>query len=54
MSRKGNYLDNVVMENFFRLLKNELLYLQEFSSIEPFITELTEIILIITIIIVSR
>ena len=28
MSRKGNCLDNSVMENFFGLLKSELLYLQ--------------------------
>ena len=27
MSRKGNCLDNAVMENFFGLLKSELLYL---------------------------
>ena len=33
MSRKGNCLDNAVMENFFGLLKSELLYLQEFDSI---------------------
>ena len=26
MSRKGNCLDNSMMENFFGLLKNELLY----------------------------
>ena len=31
MSRKGNCLDNAVMENFFGLLKSELLYLQEFD-----------------------
>ena len=30
MSRKGNCLDNAVIENFFGLLKSELLYLQEF------------------------
>lgn len=40
MSRKGNCLDNSVMENFFGLLKTELLYLQEFESIEQFIDEL--------------
>ena len=28
MSRKGNCLDNAVIENFFGLLKSELLYLQ--------------------------
>jgi putative transposase len=32
MSRKGNCLDNEVIENFFGLLKSELLYLQEFES----------------------
>lgn len=36
MSRKDNCLDNAVMENFFGLLKSELLYLQEFDSIEHF------------------
>lgn len=40
MSRKGNCLDNSVMENFFGLLKSELLYLQKFNSIEHFIDEL--------------
>ena len=36
MSRKGNCLDNAVIENFFGLLKSELLYLQEFKSMEHF------------------
>ncbi|MFQ8928482.1 MAG: transposase [Evtepia gabavorous] len=40
MSRKGNCLDNAVVENFFGLLKSELLYLQKFASIEQFKTEL--------------
>ena len=40
MSRKGNCLDNAVIENFFGLLKSELLYLQEFSSMEHFKQEL--------------
>jgi transposase InsO family protein len=40
MSRKGNCLDNAVMENFFGLLKSELLYLQNFDSIEHFKAEL--------------
>lgn len=30
MARKGNCLDNAVMENFFGLLKSELLYLRDF------------------------
>jgi transposase len=34
MSRRGNCLDNSIMENFFGLLKSELLYLQKFDSIE--------------------
>lgn len=42
MSRKGNCLDNAVMENFFGLLKSELLYLQDFQSIEHFTAELIE------------
>ena len=40
MSRKGNCLDNAVMENFFGLLKSELLYLQKFSSMTDFKNEL--------------
>jgi transposase InsO family protein len=42
MSRRGNCLDNAVMENFFGLLKSELLYLQEFDSIEHFKAELVD------------
>ena len=44
MSRKGNCLDNSVMENFFGLLKSELLYLQEFKSLEDFKKKLHEYI----------
>ncbi len=40
MSRKGNCLDNAVIENFFGLLKSELLYLQNFNSMEHFKQEL--------------
>ena len=40
MSRKGNCLDNAVIENFFGILKSELLYLQKFSSMDEFIREL--------------
>ena len=40
MSRKGNCLDNAVAENFFGLLKSELLYLKKFESMEQFKTEL--------------
>ena len=42
MSRKGNCLDNAVMENFFGHLKSELLYLQDFESVEHFIDELDD------------
>jgi transposase InsO family protein len=42
MSRKGNCLDNAVMENFFGILKSELLYLQDFESLEHFVTELID------------
>lgn len=34
MSRKGNCLDNAVMENFFGILKSEMFYLNQFKSIE--------------------
>lgn len=34
MSRKGNCLDNAVMENFFGILKSELFYTQRFKSYE--------------------
>ena len=44
MSRKGNCYDNSVMENFFGHLKSELLYLQEFESIEHFKEELIDYI----------
>lgn len=44
MSRKGNCLDNAMMENFFGLLKNELLYLQEWDSVEQFSKELVKYI----------
>lgn len=44
MSRKGNCLDNSVMENFFGLLKSELFYLRKFSSIEEFKIELASYI----------
>lgn len=40
MSRKGNCLDNAVIENFFGLLKSELLYIQEFESMGHFKREL--------------
>ena len=42
MSQKGSCLDNAVMENFFGLLKSELLYLQQFDSLEHFKQELVD------------
>lgn len=44
MSRKGNCLDNAMMENFFGLMKNELLYVNDFDSIDDFIAQLNEYI----------
>ncbi len=44
MLRKGNCLDNSVIENFFGLLKSELLYLHEFDSIDHFRKELEDYI----------
>lgn len=40
MSRKATCWDNAVMENFFGHLKSELLYNQEFESVEHFVQEL--------------
>ncbi|OTN84025.1 hypothetical protein A5819_003575 [Enterococcus sp. 7E2_DIV0204] len=34
MSRKGNCLDNALMENFFGLMKQEMYYRRHFSSYE--------------------
>jgi transposase InsO family protein len=44
MSRKGNCYDNAVMENFFGIMKSELLYLKEFESVEHFKLELEKYI----------
>jgi putative transposase len=33
MSRKGNCLDNAIIENFFGILKSELFYLKKYESI---------------------
>ncbi|SFM28096.1 Integrase core domain-containing protein [Paenibacillus sp. 1_12] len=40
MSYKGNCNDNGVIESFFGTLKSELLYVQDFESIEQFKVEL--------------
>ena len=44
MSRKGNCLDNAMMENFFGIMKSELLYLQEFKDMDHFKLELKKYI----------
>lgn len=44
MSRRGNCLDNAVMENFFGIVKSALLYLQKFTSVEHLRKELEEYI----------
>jgi len=45
MSRKGNCLDNAMMENFFGLMKNELLYINQFDSVQDFEQQLKKYIL---------
>ena len=40
MSRKGNCLDNAVMENFFGILKSECFHGRMFKTIEAFIFEI--------------
>ena len=42
MSRKGNCLDNSVMENFFGRLKTEMYYGEKFESVNTFIDKLKE------------
>jgi putative transposase len=44
MSRKGNCLDNAMMENFFGLMKKELLYINQFVDIADFKKQLKEYI----------
>ena len=44
MSRKGNCLDNSVMENFFGRLKVEMFYGEKFESVNAFIDKLKEYI----------
>ena len=46
MSRKGNCLDNSVMENFFGRLKVEMFYGEKFESVNAFIDKLKEYILL--------
>ena len=44
MSRKGNCLDNAMAENFFGIMKSELLYAENFESSEAFMKALEEYI----------
>lgn len=44
MSRKGDCLDNSVMENFFGRLKVEMYYGEKFESVNAFIAKLKEYI----------
>lgn len=44
MSRKGNCLDNAMAENFFGIMKSELLYAEKFESAEAFMKALDEYI----------
>lgn len=44
MSRKGNCLDNAMAENFFGIMKSELLYAEKFENPEDFINALQDYI----------
>lgn len=44
MSRKGNCLDNAMVENFFGIMKSELLYAEKFESPKAFMKALEEYI----------
>ena len=44
MSRKGNCMDNGIMENFFGRLKVEMYYGEKFESVNAFIDKLKEYI----------
>jgi len=44
MSRKGNCLDNSMMENFFSIMRSELLYAKKFELPEVFMKALEEYI----------
>lgn len=44
MSRKGNCLDNAIIENFFGILKSELFYIKKFSSVNQLKQEIKEYI----------
>jgi len=44
MSRKGNCLDNAVIENFFGTIKSELFYLKKYDSIHQLAKEIKQYI----------
>ena len=44
MSRKGNCLDNAIIENFFGILKSELFYIMKFRDINHLKAEIKEYI----------
>ena len=44
MSQKGNCIDNVMAENFFVIMKSELLYAEKFELAEHSIKALGEYI----------
>lgn len=44
MSRKGNCLDNAIIENFFGILNLEMFYTQKFKSIEQLKKEINKYI----------
>jgi transposase InsO family protein len=44
MSRKGNCLDNAVIENFFGIIKSELFYLKKYNTVDELKKEIREYI----------
>ena len=44
MSRKGNCLDNAIIENFFGILKSEMFYTQKFKSVKHLKKEIEQYI----------
>jgi transposase InsO family protein len=47
MSRKGNCLDNAIIENFFGILKSELFYLKKYTLRRPISEMIKNIIIMI-------
>ena len=42
MSRKGNCLDNAIIENFFGTLKSELFYFKNYNSVDQLKKEINK------------